>query len=158
MPSNRQRVLVVLAFIVLSMLSGPYDASAQTTEGTTIRPDLVPGAHIDGPKTVDQWFNTAAFARPAFGFFGTAGDGIIRGPELIHLDMGLCKDFPISGRQTIQFGSEFFKVFNHTNFNAVDTSFGSGTFGRVIGAAPIRGLSSSLCVGASRAKVCRSER
>jgi hypothetical protein len=52
--------------------------------------------------------------------------------------MGFYKDFRVTERHTIQFRSEFFNIFNHTNFNAVDTTFGDGAFGQVVGAADPR--------------------
>jgi hypothetical protein len=107
-------------------------------QGLATRPSVAPGASVNGPKTVNEWFNTAAFVRPAFGFFGNAGNGIIRGPGLINFDMGFYKDFHATERHTIQFRSEFFNIFNHTNFNVVDTTLGSGTFGQVVGAADPR--------------------
>ena len=34
--------------------------------------------------------------------------------------------------------AEYFNIFNHTNFNVVDTTFGDGQFGQVVGAADPR--------------------
>jgi len=106
--------------------------------GLATRPSLVSGVSLKGPKTVAEWFNTAAFVQAPFGFFGNAGNGIITGPGLINFDMGFYKDFRVTERYTIQFRSEFFNIFNHTNFNAVDTTFGDGAFGQVVGAADPR--------------------
>jgi len=107
-------------------------------QGLATRPSIVAGTRLEGPKTVNEWFNVDAFTRPAFGFFGNAGNGIITGPHLINFDMGLYKDFRLTERHIIQFRSEFFNIFNHTNFNAVDTTFGDGAFGQIVGAADPR--------------------
>jgi hypothetical protein len=101
-------------------------------QGLAKRADLV--APISYPKRLDQWFTTSSFARPANGFFGTAGTGILHGPGIVNFDMAFYKDFRIAERHTIEFRSEFFNIFNHTNFDAVGTTFGSGTFGRVTSA------------------------
>ncbi|HZO99538.1 MAG TPA: TonB-dependent receptor, partial [Terriglobia bacterium] len=51
-------------------------------QGLATRPDRISGS-LTGPKTVQQWFNTAAFAQPPAGYFGNAGTGIIQGPGVI---------------------------------------------------------------------------
>jgi hypothetical protein len=106
--------------------------------GLAIRPNIVPGVSLQGPKTVAEWFNTAAFTQAPPGFFGNAGNGIITGPGLVNFDMGFYKDFHLTERHVIQFRSEFFNIFNHTNFNEVDTAYGDGSFGQVVGAADPR--------------------
>jgi hypothetical protein len=107
-------------------------------QGLATRPNYVPGTSVKGPKTVNEWFNTAHFAQPANGFFGNSTNGSIPGPGLIVFDMGLYKDFRVTERATVQFRSEAFNIFNHTNFNAVNTTFGSGQFGQLTGAADPR--------------------
>lgn len=109
-----------------------------SNQGLAIRPNRVTGVTIQGPKTVNQWFNTAAFEAPAPGYFGNAAPGSIRGPGLVNFDMAFYKDFRISERQKIEFRAELFNIFNHTNFNAVDTTYGDGSFGQLIGAADPR--------------------
>jgi hypothetical protein len=112
-------------------LSLPYPTLAN-------RPDRVTGQSIQGPKTVDQWFNTDAFAAPQDGYFGNAGPGTIRGPGLVNFDMAFYKDFAITERHKIEFRAELFNIFNHTNFNAVNTTYGSGVYGQLVGAADPR--------------------
>jgi hypothetical protein len=107
-------------------------------QGLATRPDYVSGTSIHGGKSVAQWFNTNAFAQPASGMFGNSKNGSIPGPGLVDFDMGLYKTFRLNDRSSIEFRSEFFNIFNHTNFNAVDTTFGSGTFGQLVGAADPR--------------------
>lgn len=79
------------------------------------RADLVPGVSLEGPKTVAQWFNTAAFTN-AVGHFGTAGRGIILGPHYQNWDAAAIRNFKFGERVSMQFRGEFFNVFNHTNF------------------------------------------
>jgi Carboxypeptidase regulatory-like domain len=107
-------------------------------QGLATRPDYVPGTSVKGPKNVNEWFNTAHFAQPADGFFGNSINGSIPGPGLVDFDMGLYKNFQVSEHATVQFRSEAFNIFNHTNFNAVNTTFGSGQFGQITGAADPR--------------------
>lgn len=102
--------------------------------GLATRPDRVPGVSITGPKTVAEWFNTVAFTQPAPGFFGDAAPGSIRGPGSINFDMALYKDFKIHERHTLQFRTEAFNAFNHTNFSGVSTGIGGGGAGAVTSA------------------------
>jgi hypothetical protein len=104
-----------------------------STRGLATRPDRT-SQPLEGPKTVKQWFNTAAFAAPAAGFFGNAGPGIIRGPGIVNFDMALYKSFPVAEHRAFQFRAEVFNVFNHTNFSTVQTSFGANNFGQVTAA------------------------
>ena len=112
-------------------------ALSTSTKGLSTRPNRAT-APIHGPKTVAQWFNTAAFSAPAAGYFGNAAPGSITGPGLVVFDTALYKDFKTSERTGFQFRAEFFNVFNHTNFSAVQTSFGTANFGQVTAAAEPR--------------------
>lgn len=100
--------------------------------GLAIRPNMI--APVTYPKTIQQWFSTASFAKPPNGFFGNTGNGTIKGPGLIVFNMAAYKDFRIREGVTLQFRSEFFNVFNHTNFNSPNTSLGAGTFGQITSA------------------------
>jgi len=104
------------------------------TQGLATRPDRLAGVSVDGPKTVDQWFNVDAFTAPPFGRFGNAGIGTIRGPGTNNWDMGIFKNFRLTERAKLQFRAEMFNAWNHTNFNSVDTSVGSGGLGQVTSA------------------------
>ncbi|HLJ16888.1 MAG TPA: TonB-dependent receptor, partial [Bryobacteraceae bacterium] len=111
-------------------------------QGLATRPDLI--SPIQYPKTVSQWFSTSSFAQPAPGFYGNAGPGAITGPGLINFDLALHKDFRIREHHTAEFRSEFFNVLNHTNFNGVVTTLGSGVFGQVTSARDPRILELAL--------------
>ena len=104
-----------------------------SNQGLATRPNAT-GQALTYPKTVSEWFNTAAFAAPAAGFFGNAGQGIIRGPGLFNFDMAFYKDFRFRERQAIEFRGELFNIFNHTNFSGVNTSPGSAQYGQVTSA------------------------
>ncbi len=87
-----------------------------------------------GGSGILRWFNTAAFAQPAAGTFGTSGRNILRGPGLNNLDLALFKNFTVTGRTRLQFRLESFNALNHTQFNSVNTNLTSPTFGVVNGA------------------------
>jgi hypothetical protein len=100
------------------------------TQGQATRPNAV-GTSLEGPKTIQKWFNTDAFAAPPFGFFGNAGTGLIQGPGEQTWNMALFKSFPIRERAKVQFRVEAFNIWNHPNFDAVSTAFGAANFGQI---------------------------
>ena len=87
-----------------------------------------------GPRTVDQFFNTAAFALPAAGQFGNAGRNIITGPGYANVDLGLFKNtyFGKEDRFRTQLRAEFFNIPNHPNFAQPQRNFPGATFGRIL--------------------------
>jgi len=104
------------------------------------RPDLVADPELSSKSRTD-FFNTDAFAQPAPGVFGSAGRNVVRGPGINNWDLSVFKSFPgILGPETsgLEFRAEFFNAFNHTQWNAVGTAFGSGAFGVVTGARDAR--------------------
>lgn len=107
-------------------------------QGLAQYPNRVENSSVGGPKSVNQWFNTAAFAAPAYGYFGNAAPGSITGPGTINFDMALYKNFQITERTKLQFRSEFFNAFNHTNFSGIATSVGDGNYGQVTDASDPR--------------------
>ena len=96
------------------------------------RPNLI--ANPNGPKTLYQWFNTAAFVTPPIATFGDAPNGAVRGPGTINWDFSLSKQFPIHEDIALRFRAEFFNIFNHPSFNGVDATVGDFTFGQVTSA------------------------
>jgi hypothetical protein len=102
------------------------------TNGEASRPNVI--GPIRKVGKLSEWFNTAAFQAPNFGFYGDAANGTIRGPGYTSANVSLYKTFPIHERLNMQIRVEAFNVLNHPNFNSVDTGFGSATYGQVNGA------------------------
>ncbi len=104
----------------------------------SLRPDVVPGESIQvsGPG-IQEWFNTAAFTRPA-GKFGDAGRNIIEGPGTIDFDMAFSKTIQVKEMQNLELRLSANNVFNHANFTGIDTTLGSPTFGQVIAVGSMR--------------------
>jgi len=88
-----------------------------------------------GPKTNDQFFNTAAFAPQPLGTVGSAQRNSLFGPNFRHVDLSLFKIFPVTERFNLQFRAESYNISNTPNFyigNGTATSqFGSAGFGKV---------------------------
>lgn len=104
-------------------------AISTDTNGLATRPDQIGSIRLF--KKMDRWFDTSAFAAPAFGFFGNASNGTIRGPGQTSFNVALYKTFPLFDRLATQFRVEAFNVFNHPSFINVDTVYGDGNYGEV---------------------------
>ncbi|HEU0172678.1 MAG TPA: TonB-dependent receptor [Blastocatellia bacterium] len=97
------------------------DPDGDGTDDNAARADLV-GDPNAGPRTVEQWFNLAAFAQPRAGFRGGAGRNIVDGPNFKTVDFSLNKSFALSERINLQFRIETFNLLNHTNFDLPSNS------------------------------------
>jgi hypothetical protein len=87
-------------------------------------------------RTVEQYFNTAAFSAPGVGgpapksladvnrilALGNTPSTFGRGPGLNNWDLSLFKNIHIREKLNIQFRAEAYNAFNHTQFSAVNTT------------------------------------
>ncbi|HKV91498.1 MAG TPA: TonB-dependent receptor [Candidatus Angelobacter sp.] len=102
------------------------------------RPDLATGQSIQlSDPTIQEWFNTAAFTAPA-NVFGTAGRNSIIGPGTVQVDMSVSKNIQIKEMQALEVRLSATNVFNTVHFTSIDATFGSPTFGQVVGAGAMR--------------------
>jgi hypothetical protein len=106
------------------------------TQGTN-RADLVGDPSVD-ERTVNRWFNTAAFAQPAAGALGNLDRNSERGPGVNNLDLALFKNFEFGHGVRLQFRIESFNVLNHTQFSGVSTNIAAANFGVVTSARAAR--------------------
>jgi len=135
----------------LTMISsgGPIDVSLAIDNAGTgggggdDRPNLV-GDPNAGPKTPQQWFNTAAFALGPAGQYGNAGRNVITVPGILNFDFSLVKNFRVREGHSLQFRSEFFNSFNHAQFDPPNTVFGTANFGRIFSAGDGRQIQFAL--------------
>ena len=101
--------------------------------GANDRPNAVADPRLS-TRTPQRWFDTAAFALPPFGSFGSAGRNILDGPGFQNVNASLVKNMSFKERINLQLRAEFFNLFNHPNFNLPDNFFGSPTFGQILSA------------------------
>jgi hypothetical protein len=101
------------------LISG--DGDRDGTDDNTNRPNLI-GDPNTGPRTPEQWYNTAVFVTPTPGFRGTAGRNIVDGPNFKTVDFSMNKSFSLSERMNLQFRIETFNLFNRTNFDLPSNS------------------------------------
>jgi hypothetical protein len=82
--------------------------TATKTGASASRANVVPGVpRYPAKKSVNQWFNPAAFAVPTAYNWGNSGRNILRGPDEINLDSSAEKKFPITEGATLLFRVEF---------------------------------------------------
>jgi hypothetical protein len=98
-------------------------------------PNQVGDPNAGAPHRLLQWFNTSAFVpNTTPGAPGNARKGSIIAPGYQRWDLSLFKNFKLWETGALQFRWETFNALNHTNFNAVNTQFGSTLFGQVTSA------------------------
>ena len=106
--------------------------------GAVLRPDCI-GNPIPSNRTSGQFFNINAFSStpPGAGRFGNCGVGILQGPGMIDVDLGLAKQFPIGERARLRFEISFTNVLNHVNYAPPATNISNpSTFGVLQSALP----------------------
>jgi hypothetical protein len=90
-----------------------------------MRANLIGDPHVSN-KSINEWFNTAAFTQPAFGVYGDSGRNILTQPGINNWDVGLGKLFQFTERVGFQFRAETFNTFNHTQYGVDPTTAASG--------------------------------
>jgi len=104
--------------------------------GYTNRPNV--SARPKAIKKVNEWFDTSVFSAPIPSWaggpnlgFGNAGRDIVVGPGRTNFTTSLYKTFNIKEVAHIELRFESFNTFNHTEFNQVNSNFGTGNFGAI---------------------------
>jgi len=101
--------------------------------GANDRPNIVGDPSLANPGP-DAWFNTAAFAIPAYGTFGNAGRNILTGPGQASLNLSLMKSFTVREGLNLQFRAESFNLLNHANFDLPCNFVGGAGYGKITSA------------------------
>lgn len=117
---------------ITSFMSGnPFTPGFTTVDGQDItgstdgaRITLIGDPRLDSSqKTFNRTFNTDVFRRTPQGSFGNAGVGILYGPGINNWDLAISKRIPFSGeRRFLQFRTEMFNAWNHTQFSDVNST------------------------------------
>ena len=96
------------------------------------RPNTVSGQDPnDGPNTIQQWFNTAAFVLQPAGEYGNAIRNSLVGPGIFNFDMSIMRNFTFGGSKTLQVRLEAFNTFNQPVWNDPNTSVTSAQYGQI---------------------------
>lgn len=117
-------------------LASPLSNSAG---GGGDRPDRIADGNLPaGNRSIDRWFDLAAFMAPPQFTFGNAGRGILVGPGLFNVDLGVHRNFAVTERKYVSFRWEMFNAFNRANFGDPNASIGNNVAGQISGTQPAR--------------------
>ena len=114
----------------------------------TLRPDYVAGCNKSTSGSslsrVSEWFNTSCFTQPGGTNAATGGpnnewvfgneprvDATIRQQGVVNFDFAVFKRTSITERFNVEFRTEFFNLFNHTNFGRPSATVGASDFGQI---------------------------
>jgi hypothetical protein len=103
-----------------------------TNTGAGGRANIVPGADpYPQEKSINRWFNPAAFSQPTAFNWGNVGRNTLRGPSVINFDLTASKKFPLGEGRDLNFRTEVFNAFNHPQFGLPVADIGSGNAGSI---------------------------
>jgi hypothetical protein len=112
------------------------------TEAAQMVSDPVPSGF---KQDREHWFDASAFTLPAFGTIGNHRKNSLSGPGYQNFDISLAKDFRIKESLGLEFRSEFFNAFNHTNFGMPRNSLSNpSTLGQILNASAARDIQFAL--------------
>jgi hypothetical protein len=109
--------------------------------GTNARPDAILPADLPkSERTIDRWFNTAAFKKPTTARYGTAGRDTIQTPGVSNFDIGISKylKWGKDATRRVQVRAEMFNALNNTHLGIPDHSIDDAAFGAIGGAGSAR--------------------
>jgi len=112
----------------------PFTVTQGGLEGATWMPNLV--GDPDGQKSVDSWFNAAAYQRVAAGVFGDNERNRLRGPGYVTFDMSVQRRVAFTSRVAATLRWDVFNLFDRANFgnpNADITGANVGTISSLAG-------------------------
>ncbi len=122
-------------------------AVSNSAGGGGDRPDRVRDGNLPrDQRTVDRWFDLAAFASPAQFSFGNAGRGFLEGPGTFNVDLGVHREFPLGERRRLTCRWEMFNAFNRANFAVPNATIGNAVAGQISGTAAARIMQMALKV------------
>lgn len=78
------------------------------------------------------------FALPVPFAFGNAERNSVASPGYANVDLAVAKDVPLPNDARIELRWEVFNLFNHTNFDVPNRTFGTPNFGRIFSTLPAR--------------------
>jgi hypothetical protein len=86
-----------------------------------------------GQQTMNQWFDTTAYANPAAYSFGSGSrtEPDLRNPGAISFDSVMSRWQPIRERMRLQFRAVLYNLLNHPNLGAPSASITSSTYGQI---------------------------
>lgn len=107
-------------------------AGSPSNTGAGSRANPVPGANpIPSNRSINLWFDPAAFTTPAAFTWGTLGRNTLRAPALYNFDFSISRKIQFSETKQLEFRSEFFNGLNHPQFGLPAAAAGVGGAGSI---------------------------
>jgi hypothetical protein len=107
------------------------NGTSTNTGASSSRVNAVPNVSpYPAVKTVNKWFNPAAFVVPSPYNYGSVGRNTLRGPKDTNVDASLEKNATFAGEREFMLRIELFNAFNHPQFQIPAASInasGAGT-------------------------------
>lgn len=120
-------------------------AVSNSAGGGGDRPNrLADGNLPEGQRTIDRWFDLAAFAPGAPFTFGNAGRGILIGPGMFSVNLNIMREFLFGESYRLQFRTEMYNAFNRANFGNPNAAIGNPTAGQINSTAEPRTMQLAL--------------
>ncbi len=97
------------------------------------RPDRIASGNLPADqRSINGWFDTAAFVAPAKYGFGNCGRNILVGPRRQEWNISFIKRTQVTREGNMfELRVQLFNALNHTNFDNPGTTLGTSTFGKI---------------------------
>jgi hypothetical protein len=93
---------------------------------------VAPFRRLDPRTSGGYYFDPQSFTNGPLGSIGDASRAVCCGPGIAEIDFALHKDILVKEGKSLEFRTEFFNLFNHTQFLNPDGNFTDGiSFGGV---------------------------
>jgi hypothetical protein len=129
--------------LIMGNLSGSNGAGIYASQraDATGQPVSLPADE----RTIERFFNTAAFALPEAGQFGTAGRNTITGPGSAIVNAAIDRFFTLSSEHRMRLDMRVAanNLLNTPNFTGLATVVNAADFGRITAVRPMRTLALS---------------
>ena len=123
-----------LPFSVTNGFAQGDNAGVGNGTGTGSRADIVGNpnsgftANQDPADRGPLFYNPAAYAAPQGLTFGNVGRNTLNLPHHVNFDFGVFKKFPINEKTGFDFRWENYNIFNHTEYNGINSAAGVSNF------------------------------
>jgi len=139
-----------LTGIVTLQTGAPFTVNDTTDranigQGPAQRPNCLGNPNLpSGERSVDRFFDTAAFTPAPFGTFGNCGRNIVIGPDFKEVDLSAVKLIHFGESMSLEFRTEVFNLFNTPNFDTPNRFAFTPNFGKIFTAGPSRQIQFGL--------------
>jgi len=131
-------------------ITARYTSSGGSSSGAALYSSLRPDS-TDLPvnlsreeRSIDRYFNTAAFTIPA-GEYGNVGRNTITGPGTYMVNLSIRKGFNLDDNyRRLDLSWQIQNLLNHANWSGIQTTLNALDFGRVTGVRPMRSMTFNL--------------